>query len=557
MSILLSNASLLGLQTTSWQTGGAVRTILEVVSTIMAQEDVIVSIMAQGGFLDYAASGTVSYIALNGLTVVQPVTPDPSIPSQNPTGVLGWLDVLASSVYNVQRIPATFAANTIAIANSTASTYGPFTAGTYHIANAVSGNGYSNSASLTITPAAIAGGTITSATNGSPITITTASAHGLSNASIVNVAGVLGNVAANGFFGVTVLDGSHFTLSGSTGSGVYTSGGTVNVCTTAPFQADLIGPQSSASPNTITRTTTALVGVSVDNLLPFVGQNFEANAALAARCRLKLQSLSPNGAAGAFRFFALSASQLLAAQTPPVTLAGGAITRASSSADPTSGVVITTVANAAGPVSGVSNLAVTGATNASPIVITTASAHGLSSGAFVTISGVLGTTAANNTWVVTFVSGTQFSLNGSVGNAAYVSGGIVEGGDLGQVDLIIQQNCVPVGTIAQTQSAVAFNVTITGNVFVPFAQVAVFQAAVNAALPVYFATLPIGGIGAGMLDFESIVGVIYESGSIGGQPSYVVSMNSVLVNGVAADAAYPTSTSVATLTSAVISVSGV
>jgi hypothetical protein len=208
-------------------------------------------------------------------------------------------------------------------------------------------------------------------------------------------------------------------------------------------------------------------------------------------------------------------------------------------------------------VSGVSNLAVTGATNASPIVITTASAHGLSSGAFVTISGVLGTTAANNTWVVTFVSGTQFSLNGSVGNAAYVSGGIVEGGDLGQVDLIIQQNCVPVGTIAQTQSAVAFNVTITGNVFVPFAQVAVFQAAVNAALPVYFATLPIGGIGAGMLDFESIVGVIYESGSIGGQPSYVVSMNSVLVNGVAADAAYPTSTSVATLTSAVISVSGV
>jgi hypothetical protein len=62
------------------------------------------------------------------------------------------------------------------------------------------------------------------------------------------------------------------------------------------------------------------------------------------------------------------------------------------------------------------------ATNTSPIVITSA-AHGLSSGGTVTISGVLGNTAANGTWVITVVDANDFSLNGSVGNGTYTSGG--------------------------------------------------------------------------------------------------------------------------------------
>lgn len=70
------------------------------------------------------------------------------------------------------------------------------------------------------------------------------------------------------------------------------------------------------------------------------------------------------------------------------------------------------------------NLSVTGATNASPIVITTA-AHGLSTGDVVTIASVGGNTAANGTFRITVVSSTTFQLDGSTGNGSYTSGGTV------------------------------------------------------------------------------------------------------------------------------------
>jgi len=70
------------------------------------------------------------------------------------------------------------------------------------------------------------------------------------------------------------------------------------------------------------------------------------------------------------------------------------------------------------------NLAVTGATNASPIVITTA-AHGLATGDVVTVASVGGNTAANGTFRVTVVSSTTFQLDGTTGNGAYTSGGTV------------------------------------------------------------------------------------------------------------------------------------
>jgi len=77
------------------------------------------------------------------------------------------------------------------------------------------------------------------------------------------------------------------------------------------------------------------------------------------------------------------------------------------------------------PIPDRSSLAVIGASNTTPIVIATAGSHGLASGASVTVSGVLGNAAANGTWVVTVLTDSSFSLNGSVGNAAYTSGGLV------------------------------------------------------------------------------------------------------------------------------------
>ena len=65
---------------------------------------------------------------------------------------------------------------------------------------------------------------------------------------------------------------------------------------------------------------------------------------------------------------------------------------------------------------------ITGATNANPIVITS-TAHGLQTGARVTITGVGGNTAANTTANITRVSADTFSLDGVAGNGGYTSGG--------------------------------------------------------------------------------------------------------------------------------------
>jgi hypothetical protein len=67
---------------------------------------------------------------------------------------------------------------------------------------------------------------------------------------------------------------------------------------------------------------------------------------------------------------------------------------------------------------------VTGATNASPIVITEAT-HDRSTGDIVTVHDVGGNTGANGTWPIVVVDASTYSLTGSVGNAAYTSGGKV------------------------------------------------------------------------------------------------------------------------------------
>lgn len=75
----------------------------------------------------------------------------------------------------------------------------------------------------------------------------------------------------------------------------------------------------------------------------------------------------------------------------------------------------------------VTNRTVTAATNTSPIQITTSASNSLVTGQTVTISGVAGNTAANGTWVITRIDGTNFTLNGSTGNGTYTSGGNVNG----------------------------------------------------------------------------------------------------------------------------------
>jgi hypothetical protein len=69
--------------------------------------------------------------------------------------------------------------------------------------------------------------------------------------------------------------------------------------------------------------------------------------------------------------------------------------------------------------SAVDLLLITGATNATPIVVTFAANSGLKDGDRVAIAGITGNTAANGEWTLKFVTATTYQLLGSVGNGAY------------------------------------------------------------------------------------------------------------------------------------------
>ena len=348
LATLLQNAATLKLKTTQWQPGGITRTILAVVSWALQIEDVNISLISQGGFLDFAASGSVTYLDVNGNTIIVYVTPDPSNPAQNPTGVLGWLDLLADSVFDVSRNLSTFSGGTMALLNTSANTYGPFLAGNYHVADIypTPNPTYSNVNSLTIpastqfaSPSTNAIAAVVSSGSTNLIKVTMTSAHGLVNGAVValqNIGGVFNTAgqwtySMNGssvldssnnpsptttFWTITVTSTTAFTLNGSQFSGTYTSGGLGYIPTIAAFEADAAGSESnSVSPvagsvpvfNTITQPVTSLVGVTVGNTTPFVGSDTESNTALAARCRLKLQSLSSGGLTGLYEYLVLNA----------------------------------------------------------------------------------------------------------------------------------------------------------------------------------------------------------------------------------------------------------
>ena len=85
-------------------------------------------------------------------------------------------------------------------------------------------------------------GRITAATKTTPIRITEPS-HGRANGSSVYITGVNGNLAANGYWQITVVDANHYSLNGSMGSGAYTTGGSaytppvVNTASAMPIHA--------------------------------------------------------------------------------------------------------------------------------------------------------------------------------------------------------------------------------------------------------------------------------------------------------------------------------
>lgn len=73
------------------------------------------------------------------------------------------------------------------------------------------------------------------------------------------------------------------------------------------------------------------------------------------------------------------------------------------------------------PNAGTTNLTVSAATNATPIAVTTSTAHGYSTGDEVFISGGLVNTAVNGAFTITVTGSTTFTLDQSVGNGTYTA----------------------------------------------------------------------------------------------------------------------------------------
>ena len=83
-------------------------------------------------------------------------------------------------------------------------------------------------------------GTVSNATNASPVVITS-TAHGLTTGALITVVAVTGNTGANGTFVVTRVDANSFSLDGSTGNGAHAGGGTWNVTGLYGFSIPALG----------------------------------------------------------------------------------------------------------------------------------------------------------------------------------------------------------------------------------------------------------------------------------------------------------------------------
>lgn len=97
-----------------------------------------------------------------------------------------------------------------------------------------------------------------------------------------------------------------------------------------------------------------------------------------------------------------------------------------------------------------SPLNISSSTNASPIAVTTAVAHGLATGATVVIAKHATNTNANGTWIVTVTGATTFTLNGSTGNGV---GGATGTADTGSYAIFISKTNDANGNVNSTYCA--------------------------------------------------------------------------------------------------------
>lgn len=285
--------------------------------------------------------------------------------------------------------------------------------------------------------------TITNATNATPVVITTSANHGFVNNQHVVIGGVVGNTVANGAYKITVLSGTTFSLqrifdSGNVvGNGAYVSGG---ICA-SPENCPILGVTNAVRADY--GATFQLSGFSITS---GAGQGIIATWSAVVKT------------VGAMDLGLCGADQLFGSRRGYVEIGfnfsvsggsttggwagashGGEVRKVAEGffvASVTYGgtyfaftdfgdVVDTTIS--AVPIS------ITAATNATPIVVTTAVDHKITTGEVVQVENCTGNTAANGSWMAVVLTATTFQLinfntgANSVGNGAYGGGGVTVG----------------------------------------------------------------------------------------------------------------------------------
>jgi hypothetical protein len=256
---------------------------------------------------------------------------------------------------------------------------------------------------------------ITSATNASPIEITTSAANTLETGDNVTIQSVGGNTAANGSaWFVTVIDSTHFTLNNSVGNGTYSSGsGQVYYFgTRAEDETDyLMGDQLNhgGEPRWNLREGNVAATIKFDCVL--------GGSAYDTLFRNQIQRKSvPSTIVANF-------GSDIQTWNYYHNLSGNVYETAPAGHDPGLRRWGTDQDNTG-------SWTVSNASNTSPIIITTSNTWNNTATAgdylYVTITGVKGNTAANVTsCLVRYVDSNDFSLVGTTGNGTYTSGGTV------------------------------------------------------------------------------------------------------------------------------------
>ena len=284
---------------------------------------------------------------------------------------------------------------------------------------------------------------------------------GLQTGTQVTIAGAIGNSAANGTFTITAVSATSFTLNGPSGNGLWTSGGVVTVTAYDAYTIQTIFVTALAAATGTTANVVAPVlenagvlplspatiqllatqGASVDpSLFPALVNAFISIAKAAALFKA-LRPADDEFAfaienAGTFAWLNPGALVLVPVTASPYSqfeslLRAFRLNRRQSARTPKLFDLLSqwlppnTLPTDLPTAIGGRTIAVTDSTNTTPIVVTTASPHGLQTGEQVTVSGVLGNTAANGVFTVTVTSASQLTLDGSAGNGVWTSGGTV------------------------------------------------------------------------------------------------------------------------------------